>query len=165
MLGVENEAGVENLRHHLIRNLFGQHVEEIFGVVEVVARLDLIVSAPKTGISGDDGGNFGDQTNGRKILGLLILDILIGIEHPERRDRRLKRIHRVTVVGKTFDQIGNAVFDPPVHAEVFVELLKLGGGRQVSEEEKVGRFDEVAPLGQGLQSNPRYSRTPLVPSR
>ena len=65
MLGVQDQAGVEHLAHGRRRLVLEQHVVEVGGVVEVVARVDGLVAVAQAVERGHDGRQLGDQADDR----------------------------------------------------------------------------------------------------
>ena len=65
MLGVQDQAGVEHLAHGRRRLVLEQHVVEVGGVVEVVARRDGVVAVAQAMEGGHDGRQLGDEPDDR----------------------------------------------------------------------------------------------------
>ena len=80
MVGVQDEDGVERLGDDwigfvILARIGEHHVQEVFAVIELVAR---IVGGHAAGVliaHGGDGGHFGDEAEGANLAVALVLDV------------------------------------------------------------------------------------------
>jgi len=101
-------------------------------VVEVASRFEDVFAAAGAAERGDEGGQSGDESATRvPVLGR-VADGRARVEHAQRCDRSVQRVHRVPVGRQTADEVFEAEVDGPALAEVVVEVGELFLRRQVA---------------------------------
>ena len=113
------------LRDGRRRLLLEEHVVEIGGVVEVVARRDRLVAVAEAMEGGDDGRQLGDQADDRIPVALRVGDVAGRVEHAHGRDAGLQGVHRMAGLGQALDQVVELVLDAAMMAELVVEVGQL----------------------------------------
>jgi len=163
VLSIEEEAGVQHLRDQRVRHLFGYHVQKVAGMIQVITGRNRLVTPPKLVIRGHDRGNLRDQSDGRPVLHLAIYHVSGRIEHAEGCAGGLQGVHRVPVLGETFDQITNLILDAPMLGHIGREPVEFSLGRKLIIERQVGNLQKGTVLGQLFDSNPAiFEQTGLV---
>ncbi len=154
MVGVEDEDAVHCLGENradpigLARHR-EQHLEEVAGVGEVVARIserlaDRVFVRPR-----DDGGHLRDQAGfgDDALVGVGEIQAVV-IEGRKRADDAARHRHRVRVAAEAGIEPLDLLMQHRVVGDVVVELVQLRLVRQVSEQEKVGDFEKIAVFGE-----------------
>jgi hypothetical protein len=163
VVGVEDQRHVHDPRHFRVRILAVQHVEQIAGMAQVVARRHRFVPMAHAVERGHDRRQLGDEPHHRGVAHFLVAHVLRWVKHAERRHRRLQRIHRMPVLGQALQEIDDAKLEPAMMGEVLDVLVELGAGGKLSEEEQVRRLFERRVLRQVLDGNPPVLEDSALP--
>jgi hypothetical protein len=134
-----------------------EHIEEIFRVREIAARLDGIVAGADMVPHGDDDGDPGNDLD-RHVVDVIEVrarlrageTLIARIEHAQARHRRLQHLHGMARRRQVFHHLPDVVFYPAVGAQLLVEGNELLPCGQATIEKKHGRLFEGAVLGQLL---------------
>ena len=142
----EDRVGLPWLGRHRV-----QHVKEVLGVAEVVARVheglaDRVLVGP-----GGDGRHLGDQPEGGDPALLRIVDVeAVVVEGRQRADHAAQDRHRVRVAAEPVVEAADLLVQHGVPRDALVELLELRRVRQLAVQQQVGDLDEVGLLGELL---------------
>src|SRR5262245_66096525 len=120
---MEDQAIVEDVHPQRMGDGFGEHVEKIFTETEIISRDNRIIAAAKPRPGGDDRRKLGDQPNGRPVVILHVFDIAPGIIHAERSNRRLERVHWMTLLRQTLHEITNGILQSPMMGDILLPTL------------------------------------------
>ena len=151
---MQDEQDVERAREHRVRLVLDlghleQHVQEVAGEAEVVVRIDV---RPSDAVAERVRGNTGHLRNRAVCLpetGLAIEDLLrIGIETRHRADRADENGHRMRVVLEPLHELLHVLVKHRVKRDLARPGVELIGGRQLAEEDQIGRLEIVAVFGE-----------------
>ena len=148
VLGVQDQAGIEDAGRQGIGLPLGEHVEEVRGVGEVVAGLDRVVAVADQLEGRHHRGDLGDQAHHRLGDVLGIVEGAAGIEQAQRGGARLQRIHRMAAGREALHHVADAEAHPPVPLHIPLELPQLEDVGQLTPDQQVGRLQEAALGGQ-----------------
>ena len=162
MLGVEDEGDVHHAGNVRLRQLARDHVEEILGVREVLARGHVLLAEAQAVIRRDQGWSLRDDPHRGVVAVGRVHGIAVGIEHPQRRDRGLERLHRMPGVRERLQEIDETEPDVPVRREILAPLLQLGPVGELSPEKEVARLFEGAVLRQRLDRQSAVFQDSLI---
>ena len=135
---VEDEDAVERARHHRVHAILlarhrEQHVEEVFGVVQVVAGIDERLTDRKLVGHGGDRRHLRDQAERRHHPLVRIVEVEgVVVERRERADHPDHHRHRMRVATKAAEEEGELLVHHGVHGDVVLELAFLLGTRQLA---------------------------------
>ena len=143
MLGVEDQREVERLAHRLRGGLAVDHVEEVGGEIQVVARRQRLESLADPLASGDGGRHLGEHPLGLADVGGVVgrRGVDLGVEVGQDAHRRPEHVHRVVTGGDLADQADQRFGQGPRRRDPRpegVEVRRLG---QVAVEQEVGRLE------------------------
>ena len=98
---------------------------------------------------GDQRRQLGRDPDGLAVVGVGVHDVGLVVVGGEHRERRPHGRHRVGVLGRVVTEVVQEVgVDRPGLAELAVELVELGLGRELALPEQVGHLLERGVLGQ-----------------
>ena len=160
---MEDEGDVQDLGHVRVRLLFGQHVEKVLCMAEVIPGLYGLIAVPHPRKGRHNGGKLCNETYHGPVVRSLIGHILGRVEHPEGCNRCLEGIHRMAMFGKALYQVYDPVLYPPVMPQVRVEPLELVLRGELAEDQQIGRLNEAAPLYQFLHPDTPVLEDALLP--
>ena len=148
VLGMQNQACVQHLAYGGRRFTLEQHPVEVGGVIEVVARGDRVIAVPEPVKGSDDGWHFRDEANDRLPVALGVHHVASRVEHAHRSHAGLQGVHRVPGFREALDEVLQLVLDPPVVAELVVEVGQLALAGQLALEQQPAGFLEAAFAGE-----------------
>ena len=94
-------------------------------MIEIVARIDGLVTEAQSMERGHYRRHLGDQSNRRVPIALGIAHIPRRVEHPHGRHAGLQGIHRMAGFRQAFDQISELIFDAAMMTELIVKVGQL----------------------------------------
>ena len=153
MLGVQDQAGVEHLAMAGDGSLLGQHVIEVGGVIEIVARREGSSPCAEAMEGRHDRRHLGDQTDHRIPVALRVGDVAGRVKHAHGGHAGLQGVHRMARFGQALDQVVELVLDPAVVPQLVVEVGQLALRGQLALEQQPGRLFVTARAGQGLDGD------------
>ena len=105
MLGVEDQRHVERL--HFLRRRLGvaEHVEEVRGLAEVLARGDGLQSLREAVVIGDGDGDLREQSLGLAEVGVVRVVGRVLVEVAERGDRGAESVERRRPLGQRAEEV------------------------------------------------------------
>ena len=148
MLGVQDQAGIKNAGRQGIGLPFGEHVQKVGGVGEIVAGLDGVLAFANQLERRHHRGDLGDQPHHRRSDVVGAIQGPAGIEQPKGSGTGLQGIHGMPPRGEAFHHVADPKADPPVHLHLTFKGPQLGCGGQLAPDQQVGRFQEAAVGGE-----------------
>ncbi len=153
VLGVQNQTHVHDVGFQRVGLFFGQHPHEVGRMGQVIARFDRLVAVTHALKGGHNRRHLGDQTHNRPVVLLLVGHVFCRVEHAQGRHHRLQSVHGMAVFRERFEQIDDPILDPPMGAEVVIEILQLLARGQLSPQQQVRHFLVGAFFRQFLNRN------------
>ena len=142
MFGVEDEAIVKDVFPERMRRAVRQHVQKVFRELECVLWGDWVVAVPESGPGCNDRREFGNEPYCRPIVVFRVFDLPAWIEHAERGDRGLQRIHRMSGFRQALQEVVDAKLDATVMGDVAGPASQFCLRRQTAEKEQIRGFEE-----------------------
>ena len=140
-----------------------QHVQEVAGEAEVVVRIDVRAADDVAEGVGGDARHLGDQPVRLPQPRVLVEDLRrVRIERRQRADRAEEDAHRVRVVAEPLHELLHVLVKHRVQGDLLNPGLLLRRGRQLAEQNQVGRLEVVALLGQLLDRIAAVEQDALV---
>ena len=159
MFGVKDQASVQHLGDGRRRLLFGEHVIEVGGMGQVVARRDGMFAVTQPMKGGHESRHLGDETYDRIPIGLGVGHVAGRVKHAHRGDAGLKRVHRMAGFRQALDQVNEFVIDAAVMAQLVVKVGQFALRGQIALEQQPGRFFKTAFAGQRLHGDTAVLQT------
>ena len=168
VIGVEDEQHLERPLEHRIglvlelRHL-EQHVQEVAGEAQRAIRQHQRAAGRVPQPVGGDRRRLGDQPQAVQAACVEVRDVLrIGVEGAERADGAQEHPHRVGVVAEAFERLLDPLRHDHVIADVGDPLFQVRSGRELTEQDQVGRFEVAAVFRQLLDRVPAVHQDSLV---
>ncbi len=168
VVGVQDEDAVHGLgqyradRFDLARGV-EHHVQEVFRVVQVVARIHHRLASGVLVGHGGDGRNLGNQAHRGDFAVLRIIDVQgVVVEGGEGADDAAHDRHRVGVTAETVEEALELLVNHGVVLDGADELLFLRSVRQFAVEQQVAGFQVVGAFGQLLDRVAAVQQDALV---
>ena len=162
MVGVQDEADVEGPDHRLGGLFSAEHPEEVAGDRAVRVGGDDLLALAMPVECGDQGRGLRDESDRLADVGLRRVVIRLGVEEREARDQRLHGVHGRGVGGRRPDHVEHAGGEFVLRSELLLERGELGGVREVSVPEKVGRLLEGRVPGERIDVDADVFENPLL---
>ncbi len=153
---MQNKEDVESPRQHRIRQILRldhlpQHVHEVFGVAEVVVRIDVGKSINMAIRHGRNRGHLAHQPLDLQQPDRRVVNVLrFRIHARERRHAAHQHRHGVRVVAETFHELLGGFMEHGVVRDVMHPVLQFTGGRQFAEQKHVRHFKIGTVFGKNL---------------
>ncbi len=168
VIGVQDEDQVHRARQHRIdRVLLGRHgerhVQEVLGVFEIVLGIDEGLADRVFVGHRRDRRHLGDEPVAGDDALTRVVDVgAVVVEGRERADHAAHDRHRMRIAAEAAEEGRELLVHHGVHGDVALELLLLGGGRQLAVQQEVGGLHEIAVLGQLLDRIAAVEQLALV---
>ncbi len=154
VIGVQDEdpvhrPGQDRADLVVLRRHREAHVQEVLGVVQVVARIDERLADMVLVGPGDDRRQLGDQPD-RRDLALPRVEYVgaVVVEGRHRADDAADDRHRVRVAAEAAVEIVHLLVEHGVVRHPPLEILHLLAGRQFAVDQQVADLEEMRFLGQ-----------------
>ena len=168
VVGVQREDPVHRPAQDRIDHVVGRrhreaHVQEVRGVVEVVARIDeglahVILEGP-----GNDGRHLGDHPDRRHLALPGVVDVgRVVVEGRHRPHDAADHRHRMRVPPEAAEEIRHLLVQHGVVGDAGFEILHLLRGRQFAVEQEIGDLEEMRLRGQLLDGISAVEQLALV---
>ena len=169
VVGVQDKKRLEGLCEHRVRSVPSgpgrpvHHGQEVLGVGEVVAGVDVRQSDRMPVGERRDGRDLRDQPIRLLIAGVLVGDVLgLRVERRERGEGAHQHAHRVSIVMEPVHELLDVLVDHRMEGDVVQPLLELGLAGQVPVDEEVGDLEVRFRGGELLDRIPAVAEDPLV---
>ena len=154
VIGVEYQDAVERPGDHradlvILSRRREHHVDEVLGVIQIVARVDERLAERILECPRGDGRHLGDHPVGRDhaLVGIGNIGAVV-IEGRQRADHAAHDGHRMRVAPEPVDELVQLLVHHRVMGDGVHEFVLLPGGRQFAVEQEVADLHEVAVRGQ-----------------